>query len=204
MSAELAAAGISGLGDLLRGKTQARYASRAAETTANATREAARLRAQGEKDQLAYLKAESEHARKQAEVDRRAGFDLSNVRDRNLFKFTSNALNNAYATRLAEARSTADQINALQANQRAMFDVTRGDENLLIGRQDARMSNLGEMLGQRPRGPLKFDTIAALQKARAFDPGPPVIDPREEPTYVPGYDPNFLSGKLPFKSGGNV
>jgi hypothetical protein len=179
------AAGITGVASLLGGKAQAKASTSAANISAQAARDAARLRAGSEAQQLKYLQDQSSLSRSDTEDTRRANFGQWNVGEQNVHNRLRDSLLNQAAANRARSLTDVDLANAAAGNTRAMFDVGRGDENMMLARQDQRMGRLGEMLGSRPRDPVQFDQIAALREATAFDPGAPIITDRETTDYVP-------------------
>ena len=179
------AAAITGVAGLLGGKQQAKAARSSANISAQAMRDAARLRAGSEAAQLKYLQDQSRIARSDTEDARRASFGQWNVGEQNIQNRLRDSILNQAAANRATSLTNVDLANVAAGNTRAMFDVGRGDENLMLSRRDARMGTLGEMLGMQSRDPLQFDRIAALREAKAFDPGTPTITPRETVDYVP-------------------
>lgn len=179
------AAAITGVAGLLGGKQQAKAATSAANISAQATRDAARLRAGSEAAQLDYIQNQSRLLRSDTEDARRASYGQWDVGEQNIQNRLRDSILNQAAANRATSLTNVDLANVAAGNTRAMFDVGRGDENLMLSRRDARMGTLGEMLGMQSRDPLQFDRIAALREATAFDPGAPTITPRERTDYVP-------------------
>jgi hypothetical protein len=187
---QAAAAGITGLSSILSGKNQSRSASRAADITAQATRDAAASRAQSDAEQLKYLRGEGRLTRRLAEADRAANFRQWDVNESNLQNIRRDNLLNTYAMNRSQGLTNVDLANAAARNTRSMFEAGREDENLMLARKDDRMSNLGAMLGSPRRDPLTFDELAAFREAQWVNPGAPKITPRERIAYSPAYDPN--------------
>jgi hypothetical protein len=185
---QAAAAGITALGGIQSSKKQASGASDAANIRARSVENAAKIRNQFDEKQLEYLRGESFLTRQQEEINRKANWEGWDATQQNLYNRTRDALLNTYETNRAQSLTDVDLFNAQSRNQRTRFAANRDDANLQLSLKDARMSHLGALLGIPERDPLKFNQLAALSKANAFDPGKPITTDRVEVEggFVPG------------------
>ena len=182
-------AAISAIGRICGGKTQSRGATQAANIRAGGVSEAARLGAASQAEQLKYLKNQALIARSDAGVDRRANYLSSEAFEQNLHNRLAASIQNTYAGDLAGSQTNVGMFNAAAQNARSRFKAGRDDQNMLRTLQDARIGELGEMIGIGGRDPLSFNQLKALERAKAFDPGPPIIPTHVKTPYVPPYDP---------------
>tara|TARA_R110000824_G_scaffold123311_4_gene281048 strand:- start:375 stop:992 length:618 start_codon:yes stop_codon:yes gene_type:complete len=189
----LATAGISALGGLMSSKKEASSASNAATIQARSAANTARIRADSDAAQLAYLRGESDLTRQQAEINRKANWGQWDTSESNIHNRTRDALLNTYGATTAQGLNATDLYNVGQGNIYDQWTTGRADTNLELARRDQRMSDLGVMLGSDPRERLSFRDDPTLRQA-TYTPGPrPIITEREKRPFAPSNLPTSAS-----------
>ncbi len=188
-AAMIGSAAIGAGGSLAAAKIGSSAASRSAKTQTDAANEAARIQQQIAEKQLDYQREQARILRADTELARQGNYGqwLAGLRN-DAGQFNVNNRNTAGMFNVGN-RMSADMANAGAFNQRAEFNVTRGDTNAIRTARAQDMSNLRAMLGGSAYTPATFGEIEPLERVTPGMYTPENMTPEEAP-YVPGYDPN--------------
>jgi hypothetical protein len=187
--AQVGAAGVTALGGLMGAKKQSSANTNAANISANATRDAARIRNQFDEKQLEYLKGESFLTRQQDEINRRANWYEHDATEQNLHNRLRDSFSNIYGATTAQGLNETNRFNVGQGNLYDRWTTERGDTNTKDALQYQQMSDIRAMLGSRPRGSLTFGDNPEFRQS-TYTPGPrPTVTDREKREFVPSNVP---------------
>jgi hypothetical protein len=172
----LATAGISALGGLMSSKKEASSSTNAANILARSTANTARIRAQSEAAQLAFLRGESGLTRQQAAHTQQENYGMHDVSEQNIHNRRNADILNAYAAATTQGLNLTDISNVEQGNIFNRWTTGRADTNIQLARRDEDMSDLGVMLGIDRRKPFEFRPDPTLLQA-TYRPGEQPITP---------------------------
>jgi hypothetical protein len=181
----VAGAGLTALGAYGASKKQASSATNAANIRARTAANNAKLLAQSEDTKLKYLQGESALTRQQAGHAQQENYGMWDVSEQNIYNRNNAAALNAYNLATTRGLNEVDRFNVGQGNVFDQWTTGRADRNLQLSQKDQRMSELGVLLGMRPRGGLTFGDDPTLRQATHRPGEQPVTPDRVTRPYNP-------------------